>query len=144
MRVKLHGNVQRTRVKDPISGELRDFSGPFPRWEWDADIRRDIGRFAYGVTMQGIGRVTSFHTDVFDSRFYPRFPYTSAFVEYRPAANQTLTLNLTDISNTGQFRDLLEFFPNRTVGQPSELDHRLRNGHAVIKITFKQSFGGRG
>jgi len=144
LRVKLHGNVQRTRVKDPISGELRDFSGAFPRWEWDADIRRDIGRFAYGVTMQGIGRVTSFHTDVFDSRFYPRFPYTSAFVEYRPAANQTLTLNLTDISNTGQFRDLLEFFPNRTVGQPSELDHRLRNGHAVIKITFKQSFGGRG
>jgi hypothetical protein len=142
LRVKLHGNIQQTRVRDPISGELRDFSGSFPRWQWDADIRRDAGRFAYGITMQGIGRVTSFRTDVLDFRFYPRSPYTDAFVEYRPSATQTLTLFFHDISNTGSFRDLLMFVPNRTAGAPSELDHRFRNSHVRVQITFKQNFGG--
>jgi hypothetical protein len=144
LRVKLHGNVQRTRVRDPISGELRDFSGTFPRWLWDADVRRDIGKFAYGFSMSGYGRFTSFHTDVFDVRFVPRFPSTNAFIEYRPSANQTLTLNLNDISNTGAFRDLLIFVPNRTAGAPSELDHRFRNSHVRVGITLKQSFGGGG
>lgn len=144
LRVKLHGNVQRTRVRDPISGEPRDFSGSFPRWEWDANLRRDIGKFAYGFTMQGTGRTTVFHTDVFDSRFYPGFPSSNAFIEYRPGANQTLTLNLSDISNTGAFRDLLMFFPNRAAGVPSELVHRFRNSHVRIGITLKRSFGGSG
>jgi hypothetical protein len=142
LHVKLHGNVQRTRVRDPISGELRDFSGNFPRWEWDANIRRDIGKFAYGLNMQGVGRTTLFRTDVFDSRYYPAFPPTDAFVEYRPGVDQTLTLKLSDISNTGAFRDLLMFVPNRTAGAPKELDHRFRNSHMQIGLTFKQSFGG--
>lgn len=143
LRVKLHGNVQRTRVRDPISHELRDFSGTFPRWTWDADIRRDIGRFAYGASMAAYGRFTSFRTDVLDTRFYPAFPSTNAFIEYRPSANQTLTVNVTDISNSGAFRDLLRFIPNRSDGVPSELDHRFRNSHVRIGITLKQSLGGR-
>jgi hypothetical protein len=79
---------------------------------------------------------------VLDSRYYPRFPYSDAFIEYRPDATQTLTLFFHDISNTGQFRDLLMFFPNRTAGMPSELDHRFRNSHVRVQITFKRSFGG--
>jgi len=142
LRVKLHGNVQRTRVQDPISGELRDFSGTFPTWLWDADVRRDIGKFAYGFAMNAYGRFTSFRTDVLDSRYIPRFPYTDAFIEYRPTATQTLTLFFHEISNTGSFRDLLMFVPNRTAGVPSELDHRFRNSHVRIQIIFKQSFGG--
>jgi hypothetical protein len=144
LRVKLHGNVQRTRVRDPISAELRDFSGTFPRWLWDADVRRDVGKFAYGFQMTAYGRFTSFRTDVLDSRFVPPFPSTFAFVEYRPRSDQTLTLNFHNISNTGAFRDLLSFIPNRTAGVPSELDHRFRNSHVRIQIVFKQSFGGGG
>lgn len=143
LRAKLHGNLQQTRVRDPVSGEVRDFSGAFPRWAWDANIRRDIGKLAYGFTMQGIGRTTLFRTDVLDSRFYPAFPYSSAFVEYRPDASRTLTLNLNEVSNTRAFRDLLIFVPNRTAAQPSELEHRSRNSHISIQFTFKQSFGAR-
>jgi outer membrane beta-barrel protein/TonB-dependent receptor-like protein len=141
LRVKFHGNVQRTRVRDPISGELRDFSGSFPRWEWDANVRRDIGQFAFGFDMTNLGRTTLFRTDVFDSRFFPSTPYSNAFIEYRPRTDQTFSLNLSDILNSGAFRDLLEFVPNRTVGVPSELDHRFRNSHVRVGITFKQSFG---
>jgi hypothetical protein len=141
LRAKLHGNVQSTRVRDPISGVLRDFSGSFPRWEWDADVRRDYGKFAYGISMTNHARITSFRTDVLDARFYPAIPSTNAFIEYRPRSNQTMTLNLTNIANPREFRDLLIFFPNRTAGAPSELDHRVRNNHVQIGIIFKQSFG---
>jgi hypothetical protein len=144
LRVKLHGNVQRTRVDDPITGDPRDWSGFFPRWSWDADVRRDIGKFAYGFTMSDNRGWTQFRTDSFDTRYNKGFPYTDAFIEYRPASNQTLTLKLADISNTGGGRNLVEFFPNRTAGEPSVLDHRHRSSHMRIGLTFKQSFGGAG
>jgi hypothetical protein len=142
LHVRLHGNVQRTRVDDPITGRPRDWSGFYPRWLWDADIRRDVGKFAYGVSLSDNRRTTFFRTDDFDINYNEGFPYTSAFVEYRPTAQQTLTLNINDISNTGGARDLILFFPNRTAGDPSEHEHRFRNSHIRIGITFKQSFGG--
>jgi outer membrane beta-barrel protein/TonB-dependent receptor-like protein len=142
LHVRLHGNVQRTRVDDPITGRPRDWSGFYPRWLWDGDIRRDVGKFAYGVSRSDNRRTTFFRTDDFDINYNEGFPYTSAFVEYRPTAQQTLTLNINDISNTGGARDLILFFPNRTAGDPSEHEHRFRNSHIRIGITFKQSFGG--
>ena len=143
LRAKLHGNVQRTRVEDPISGELRDFSGFFPTWEWDADIRRDLGRLSYGITAGDNARTTIFRTDVLDTRWNGGV-YASAFIEYRPRQSQALRLDFNDISNVGGGRNLLEFFPNRTAPQPSVLDHRFRNSHVRIALTFKQTFGGGG
>jgi hypothetical protein len=141
LRMKLHGNIQRTRVQDPISGDLRDFSGTFPNWEWDADIRRDLGRLSYGFTASDNARTTIFNTNLLDTRWNGGV-FVSAFAEYRPTSRQTLRLDLNDISNVGGGRNLLEFFPDRTVGQPSVLDHRFRNSHVRIALTFKQSFGG--
>jgi hypothetical protein len=143
LRVKLHGNVQRTRVQDPISGDPRSFSGSFPTWEWDADVRRDLGRFSYGFTATDNARTTIFNTNLLDTRWNGGV-FASAFAEYRPTAKQTLRLDLNDISNVGGGRNLLEFFPNRTAGQPAVLDHRFRNSHVRIALTFKQSFGGGG
>jgi hypothetical protein len=143
LRVKLHGNVQRTRVQDPISGDPRDFSGFFPTWEWDADVRRDLGQLSYGFTASDNARTTIFRTDVLDTRWNGGV-YASAFVEFHPTQSQTLRLDLNDISNVGGGRNLLEFFPNRTAPPPSELDHRFRNSHVRIQLTFKQSFGGAG
>jgi len=142
LRVKLHGNVQNTRVRDPISGEFRDFSGFFPHWQWDVDVRRDIGKWAYGFQMNDTRRTTLFRTDTLDTRYNIGFPYTYAFVEYRPTGSQSIRMYLDDISNTGGARDLLEYFPNRTAGQASVLDHRFRNSHVRVGITLKQSFGG--
>lgn len=144
LRVKLHGQLQRTRVEDPISHDQRDWSGFYPRWQWDLDIRRDAGRFAYGVQVSDRARTTFFRTDEFDINYNQGIPYTSAFVEYRPSAQQTLTLNLEDISNTGGARDLIIFDPDRRAGEPSLHEHRFRNSHVRVGITFKQSFGGGG
>lgn len=144
LHVKLHGNVQQTRVKDPITGIERDWSGFYPRWSWDADIRRDAGKFAYGVSLSDYRRVTFFRTDEFDTNYNVGIPYTSAFVEYRPSPQQTLTLDLNDISNTGGSRDLVIFIPDRRTPDPSFLEHRFRNSHVRIGLTFRQSFGGGG
>jgi hypothetical protein len=143
LHIKLHGNIQRTRVDDPISGEPRDFSGFFPHWLWDIDVRRDIGKFAYGFTMNDSRRTTFFRTDSFDTRYNFGFPYTYAFVEYRPTNSGSLRLYFDDLSSTGGARNLLTFSPNRT-GVPDELDHRRRNSHVRIGMTLKQSFGGSG
>lgn len=144
LHVRLHGNIQKTRVDDPITHLPRDWSGFFPRWLWDATIRRDAGKWAYGLGFNDYRRTTFFRTDEFDTNYNTGFPYTTAFVEYRPSGQQTLTLNLDDLSNTGGSRDLLEFFPNRTVGEPSALEHRFRNSHTRVSLTFTQSFGGGG
>lgn len=143
LRVKLHGNVQRTRVQDPISGDPRSFSGFFPTWEWDADVRRDLGRFSYGFAAGDNARTTVFNTNLLDTRWNGGV-YASAFAEFRPTQKQTLRLDLNDISNVGGGRNLLEFFPNRTAGQPAVLDHRFRNSHVRVALTFKQSFGASG
>ena len=143
LRVKVHGNIQRTRVEDPISGDLRDFSGNFPRWEWDTDIRRDLGKWAYGFAFSDNAKFTDFGTDVIDTR-YNQGPYGTAFVEYRPSAKQTLTVNLNNITTVAGERDQLIFDPNRRDGPASALDHRFRNNKMQVRLTFKQSFGGSG
>jgi hypothetical protein len=144
LRVRLEAQIQRTRVDDPISGDPRDWSGFYPRWLWNVDIRRDAGSFAYGVTLNDRRRTTFFRTDEFDSNFNQGFPYTSAFVEYRPTSRSTLTLDLDDISNTGGARFRQFFSPNRTSGAPFANETRFRNSHLRVGITFKQSFGASG
>jgi TonB-dependent receptor-like protein/outer membrane beta-barrel protein len=144
LHVRLHGNLQQTRVNDPIDGITRDWSGFYPRWLWDADIRRDAGKFAYGVALSDNRRATFFRTDELDTNYNVGFPYTSAFIEYRPSSRQTLTLNLDDISNTGGARDLIIYDPDRRQPDPSVHEHRFRNSHVRIGLTFKQSFGGGG
>ena len=143
LRVRVHGQIQRTRVEDPISHKQRDFSGFFPRWQWDADIRRDAGKFAYGLSLNDYRRITFFRTDEFDTSFNTQ-PYVTAFAEYRPTARSTVTLNLNDISDTGGDRDRLIFVPNRLSPQPAIEDYRHRNSHVRVGLTFKQSFGGGG
>jgi hypothetical protein len=141
LRVRVHGQLQRTRVEDPISHQQRDFSGFFPRWTWDADIRRDAGKFAYGLSLNDYRRTTFFRTDEFDTNFN-NYPYVSAFAEYRPTSRSTVTLDLNDISDTGGDRARLIFDPNRLQPAPAFEDYRHRNSHVRIGLTFKQSFGG--
>jgi hypothetical protein len=143
LRVKLHGNAQRTRVEDPISGELRDFSGDFPRWVWEVDARRDIGKWAYGFNFSDHAQTTDFGTDVLDTR-YTEGPFGSAFVEYRPTSKRTLTLDLENITDAGAARELIYFVPNRRDGDAVAIDNRFRNSHVWVVLTFKQSFGGSG
>lgn len=143
LHVRLNGDVQRTRVADPITGRARDWSGYYPRWSWDANIRRDAGKFAYGLSVGDHRRVTFFRTDGIDTNYNQGLPYASAFLEYRPSANRKLTLNLEDASNTGGARDLIIYQPDRRSPDPSLLEHRFRNSHVRVGLTFRQSLGGQ-
>jgi hypothetical protein len=141
LRAKFNGQIQRTRVEDPISGEQRNFSGFFPDWQWNLDLRRDSGAFSYGFVVADRDRFSFFRTDEFDSVFNSG-PYGTAFVEYRPDARTAITLDVDNLFDTAGLRERLIFIPHR-----AETDRRLdelreRNRHLNLGLTLKRSFGG--
>lgn len=142
LRVRAHGQLQRTRVKDPISGQVRNFSDYFPDWTWDVDLRRDAGKFAYGITVSDRDRFFIFRTDQIAG--YPNTgPFGSAFVEYRPSGRSSLNLSVENLFDTAGAVDRLFFDPNRSNPNPDVHEYRFRNSHARLQLTYKLSFGGK-
>jgi hypothetical protein len=140
-RLKLTGGVQRTRVEDPIDGTMRNFTGDFPDWDWNLDYRQDIGKFSYGFVLSDRDRITFFRTDEFDINFNGG-PYATAFVEYRPTARTTITLDLDNAIATPGKRRRIIFDPNRSEPPPVIDEFRERNRHLNFGLTLKRSFGG--
>lgn len=140
LRAKFNGQVQRTRVDDPLSGDPRNFSGFFPGWEWNLDVRRDSGAFSYGFAVNDRDRVTFFRTDEFDS-FFNSGPYGTAFVEYRPNARTAITLDIDNLFDTAAQRERLMFLPNRAAPASFVREFRDRNRHLSFGVTLKRSFG---
>jgi hypothetical protein len=141
LRAKFTATVQRTRVKDPINGRLRNFSGYFPDWEWNVDVRRDAGDFSYGFTIDDRDRFTFFRTDEFDSNFNGG-PFGTAFIEYRFNPRTSLTLDVDNALDTSGNRDRLLFRPNRLTPLLVQDEFRRRDRHLSFGLTLKQSFGG--
>lgn len=143
LRVKANGTIRRTRVKDPISGSARNFTGFYPNWEWYVEARRDKGPWSYGFTVSDRAKITFFRTDEFDVNFNGG-PYATAFVEYRPGPRTSITLDADNALNTSGNRSRRLYFPNRA-GPELVLDElRERNRHVNIGLTIKQSFGAGG
>jgi hypothetical protein len=144
VRFKFDGRLQRTRVEDPINGRMRNFSGDFPDWNWTIDVRRDSGKFSYGFNINDRDRITFFRTDEFDSNFNGG-PYGTAFIEYRPRAGTTITLDLDNAFDTSGERNRLLFDPHRGAADPVIINEfRERNRHLNFGLTLKQAFGGGG
>lgn len=141
LRVKFNGQVQRTRVNDPISGEPRNFSDFYPDWEWSVDVRRDSGAFSYGFVVSDRDRFTFFRTDEFDTNFNGG-PYGTAFVEYRPDPRWAITLDVDNALNTSGNRNRLIFVPDRATPGLVFNEFRERNRHLNFGLTIKRSFGG--
>lgn len=139
--LKLSGQVQRTSVFDPISGETRRFSDFFPRWNWNAELRRDAGSLSYGITVQDRDRFVFFRSNEIDTN-WSGGPFGTAFVEFRATPRSSVTLEVDNLFNTHFYRERLIFFPNRTVAEPSVREFRERNRHLSFGLTFKQSVGG--
>ena len=140
LRAKLTGTIQRTRVEDPISGEQRKWSGFFPAWQWDLTVRRDAGALSYGFDVFDNQRFTFYRTDEFDTNFNGA-PGWNAFVEYRPGASTSLTLNVEHVF--GKRRRLL-FRPNRAEPELVLDEFRERDRHLSVGMTLKRTFGGGG
>ena len=142
LRASARGTIQRTRVKDPTTGQMRDWSDFFPSWQWNADIRRDAGKFAYGFFLEERDTFFLFRTDEIDS--YPNEKiYGGAFVEYRPTDKSSVTFNVENFLDGGGYVIRHLYNPNRTSPEPAERDFRFRNGHVRLGVTYKLSFGGK-
>ena len=143
LRVRAHALLQRTRVKDPVWGEYRNFSDFFPDWSWDVSIRRDAGKWAYGVTLNDRDRTFNFRTDQIDA--YPnQRVYGVAFVEYRATPRSSIVLDVENFTDSGGYVLRQFYFPNRTDPQPDFDEVRFRNGHVRLQLSYKLSFGGGG
>jgi hypothetical protein len=143
LRAKGSLTLQRTRVKDPIDGQERKWSGYFPAWNWNLDIRRDSGKWSYGTSINDYQRTTAYRTDEFDTNFNGSV-YGTAFIEYRPGGNTAITFDVDNIFNTSGNRERLLFRPNRATPDQAFVETRERNRHLSFGITLKQSFGGSG
>jgi len=143
LRVKFGGTLQRTRVEDPISGEMRKFTGYFPDWEWNLDVRRDIGPWSYGFQMFDNQRFTFFRTDEFDTNFNGGI-YGTAFVEYRPDSRTSIIFDIDNLLDTSGNRDRTLFFRNRANPIAIFDEFRERNRHLNLGLTIKRTFGGGG
>ncbi len=141
-RLKLNGQLQRTRVMDPISNEKRGFSGYYPEWEWSAEFRRDIGKFSYGMTVSDRDRITFFRADELDVNYNGGI-FGNAFVEYRPDPRTTATLEVGNLFNTRGLRNREFTFPNRSLPDPTLNEFRERNSHTTFSIALKRTFGGK-
>ena len=140
LHAKFTGTVQRTRVDDPIDGKPRNFSGYFPTWEWRIELRRDAGKFSYGLTVNDYKRFTFYRTDEFDSNFNGG-PFGSAFIEYRPTARTAITFDVDNLFETSGNRTRRLFDPNRLSPVDVTDEFRERNRHRSFGLTLKQSFG---
>lgn len=140
LRAKFSGQIQRTRVEDPISGEMRSFSGFFRDWEWSLDLRRDSGAFSYGLEVADGDKFTFFRTDEFDSSFNGG-PFGEVFVEYRPDPRTAITFDIDNLFDTASQRARLMFSPNRFLTETATREFRERNRHLNFGITLKRSFG---
>ena len=143
LRIKGGGTLQRTRVEDPINHEMRKWSGYYPAWQWNVDVRRDSGKWSYGFSVNDNQKFTFYRTDEFDTNFNGA-PYWTGFVEYRPWADTSISLNFDNIAETSGNRQRTLFRPNRADPVFVFDEIRERNRHQSVGITLKRSFGGRG
>ena len=142
-RLKLNGQVQRTRVLDPISGDKRGFSGFYPEWQWSAELRRDIGKLAYGLTVSHRAPFSFFRAGEIDTPYNDGM-FGNAFVEYRPSKRTTATFEVNNAFDTKGLRSRIFTFPNRSLPDPTSREFRERNSHVSLTLSLKRSFGGSG
>ena len=143
LRFRGNATVQRTRVKDPIDGDPRKWTGYYPTWEWYFELRRDSGDWSYGFGINDNQRFTFYRTDEYDTN-YNGSPYGTAFVEYRLSSKTAIRLDVDNLFETSGNRNRLIFRPNRLDPLFIQNELRERNRHMSFGITLKQSFGGGG
>lgn len=139
-RLKLVGTVRDTGVRDPLTSEQRAFSDFFPRWQWNATYRQDLGKIAYGFELEDYASFAFYRIEELDENQNGGV-YATAFLEYRPRPRTTITLDIDNAIDTNAIRTRTFFEPNRSNPTPSSRELRERNRHVSIGLTLKQTFG---
>ena len=137
--LRSEGTLQKTRVRDPLSGQVRGWSGEWPEWRWNAELRRDAGKWAYGASVFDRDRTTFFRTDEIDTQFNSK-PFVTAFAEYRPDPKTTVRLDVENLLQTAGQRERLFFTPDRTAPSPTVRELRDRNSYVMVSASLRRGF----
>jgi hypothetical protein len=142
-RLKFEGTVQDSSVRDPLTGRARAWSGLWPKWNYELELRRDLAKWSYGATLFDRDSFTFYRTGEIDSIFNSQ-PYAVAFVEFRPDKRTTMRLDFDNAIDTRGQRFRQFFDPNRTSSQPVANEFRDRNSHVAVTFSVNRTFGGSG
>ncbi len=143
MQLKLEGGVQKSEVRDPLSGAMRSWSGFWPEWNWLAELRRDHARWSYGATVQHRSSFAFYRTEELDQIFNSG-PYATGFVEYRPDKRTTLRLDIDNLFDTAGQRLRTFHAPDRRSLTPAITEFRHRDAHTSVTFSINRTFGGGG
>jgi len=139
MRASLFGSYVKTLVRDLYTHENRAFQGN-SLFAYTGELRQDLGKFAWSVSMSGNTGSTFFRLGETDTSQNVS-PSVSAFVEYRPNPRTTVTLGADNVLDSPNKRWRYFYTPDRTTPNPFQEEYRERNGHRTIYLTVKRSFG---
>jgi len=141
VQLRSDATIQKTSVRDPLSGNRRGFSGFWPEWQWFVELRRDKGPLSFGGAISDRDKITFFRTDELDSNFNGG-PFMNAFAEYRPDARTTLRFDFDNVLQTAGQRRRQFFDPNRSAPLPVVEEFRDRNRHIAVTFSIRRGFGG--
>ncbi len=139
MRLSLYGSYVNTSVKDPYTLRDRAFSGN-SLFYYTGELRQDLGRFAWSVSMTGNTGATYFRLNETDTS-QGISPNIVAFVEYRPSRRTTITFGIENLLNSPSKRWRYFYQPDRTATTPFQLEYRERASHRGGYLSVKHSFG---
>lgn len=138
-RLKTYLSYYDTSVEDPYTLRDRHFSGASLFYA-EAEFRQDLGKFAWGFTIERGTSSTFFRRNELDKNENGG-PYATLFGEYRPDAKTTVTLGLDNALDTTGERRRTFFAPDRRSPNPILFEERIRNRHVIPYITLKRNFG---
>lgn len=141
-RIKLEGAWQETRVRDPLTGRIRPWSGFNPEWSWRAELRRDLAKWSYGFDF-GDNAPGIFHRISEVDMFFNNRPFGSAFVEFRPDKRTTVRLDVENTLDTSGQRYREFYVPSRVAALPFATEFRDRNQHVGLQLSLTRTFGGK-
>lgn len=139
MRISLYGSYVSTSVRDPYTLKDRAFSGN-SLFFYTGELRQDLGKFAWSVSMSGNTGSTFFRLGETDTS-QNASPSISAFMEYRPNARTTVTFGADNLLDSPSKRWRYFYAPSRSMPNPFQQEYRERNGHRTLYLTVKRSFG---
>jgi len=138
-RLSLYGSYVKTSVRDPYTLTRRPFSD-YSLFYFTAELRQDLGSFAWSLSAEGSTTSTAYRRDELDV-YRGMMPIVNAYVEYRPAQDWTITLGAQNLLDVTASRDRRFFLPDRTTPEPYLEELRVRNLHVTPYLTIKHSFG---
>lgn len=138
-RLTFYGSYVGTAVRDPYTERDRLFSN-FNPFYWEGSFRQDLGRFAWGINLEGSTRATAYRRDELD-RFSSQMPFVEVFAEYRPSARTTFSIGAQNATSRKNMRERLFFTPDRTSPAPYLREYRSRSRHILPYVSVRHSFG---